>query len=122
YFDNLKRVDVDVEGVGRSGAFVIERPLFSIAKCHGLVDLATELLVVDRVHRRRIRRVRSAGPWRSGPEAQIPAHRDLAGINVIQESRHSGKLWRRWGRHRVREAAIIGDLCGQEEAARQGEL
>ncbi len=55
--NDLKRIDVDMERMGRA-AVVIDGPLFDRAELHGLVDrFHLELLAVDRVYRRRERRI-----------------------------------------------------------------
>ena len=46
---DLKRINVDVEGMGRSRAVIIYGPLFSRAEHHRLIDVAIELLAVDGV-------------------------------------------------------------------------
>src|SRR5215216_5369181 len=80
--DNLKRIDVDMERMGRA-AVVVHGPLFSSTELHGLIDRSlVELLAIDCVYGRREGSCRAPAKWWRGLEMELPSDLDVTGIDV----------------------------------------
>src|ERR1044072_4587202 len=123
----MKRIDVDVERMGRA-TIVIDGPFFSVPQLHRLIDhMLIKLLAIDHVLRRRVRSILTAGhTWRNSRiRHRIEAEHALffwvgRKLKVREELRHQRKLPSGRELHRLldnRDRRVLFYVYGEKELA-----